>query len=91
MTRPEDITQADRDAAISVCRYTNKSAAAIKRGEADGSALVQAFARHRLAHTPTGVPRENACSLCKGSGLAPTKLVIDGITLDGGPSAPETN
>ena len=50
MTAPEvKVTQADRDAAAEHLRGAGFSMPAIAKGQLDDGALVQAFARHRIA------------------------------------------
>lgn len=60
-TIPVAVTQADREAAASYGRYriySGLGADGIAAGRADRDDLVQAFARHRLAHQPNPLAAE---------------------------------
>lgn len=60
----EEVTQADRDAAANYMRRAGVATAESYRGYVggvyDASNIVQAFARHRLAHLPTDLSEERA-------------------------------
>jgi len=60
MTKPEAVTQEDRDAAAAYFKATGGSIMGINaaRGNMDESTIVQAFARHRIAAEQRGMERE---------------------------------
>lgn len=58
---PVDVTQADRDAAADSSPHNGRWGSLVRAGHLDFDPLVQAFARHRIAHThPTPAPADVA-------------------------------